>query len=223
MYVFWDGQRKLPRQQVRNLPDGVTLSDAIEKDPELRTTGWYELVDELPQDFIERFPRLLGPAEISFDDTDGRLHKKYLAPDFSPSAIRQELVNQMKFSARHTLAQTDWMVVRGLETSVPVSAEIKAERSRIRDLTRWYEDQISKLPVTELADYTWTFQPPHPSAPHSHPVDLPPGVVMVSEEGLRQRVSRAGGPEIPETPLPQNEEVKLAEVPLTAPGPDRRG
>lgn len=145
-----------------------------------RTTGaettWYPLEVEYPDDYVPRFPHLLGPGRMTLED--GTVHHRFPEADFSEKAVRSALVDEVKRVTRYALAETDWYVIRQLETGEPAPADVSADRVRIRAAGKSKQQQVRQAAPSELLDFdtsvkavdrSWT-PPPVPS----HPLSLAP-------------------------------------------------
>ena len=62
--------------------------------------------------------------------------------------------SQVRITAGAMISPTDWMVVRAMDSGVPVADDVKIERQRIRDLSNQKVLAIEATTTTEeLADY----------------------------------------------------------------------
>lgn len=151
-WVQWDDDKAVLLSIVRHIPDALQGRDAAT----LAQLGYRELVVQNPEDFIPRFPSLLG-SSVFTKMADGRVRQTFPHADFSVSAVRAELVRQLKTAAEQELWRTDWVVVRKMETGKEIPAEIGAMRQKIRDHVGWVVDDLGKTDARSLVEYRWTF------------------------------------------------------------------
>lgn len=177
-WAEWDNESNAFRGVVRALPD--TLEG---RDPStLALMGYREIVTRHPENFVARFPALLGISSFRLLE-DGRVEQTFPNADYSVARVREELTRQMKDSAGRELARTDWYIVRSVELGEEVPAEIGELRTKIRDHVDWLEEQIAGLSPRELVDYQWRFpQNAEQELINGVPVELRPG----TEESIRE-------------------------------------
>jgi hypothetical protein len=92
-------------------------------------TRWLPVVPEYPEDFLPRFPELLGRSVFLLSD-DG-LHVRQLFPgaDFDPGNVRRLLEFSVQQTRRDRLEQTMYFAVEAMETGEPVPPDVAGRRS----------------------------------------------------------------------------------------------
>ena len=226
-WVQWDDETGQMLGMVRRLPPGLQGRDAAH----LAKLGYRELVTAEPEDFIPRFPSLLGQSEFKLLG-DGRVKQTFPKADFSVKAVRSELKALARTRAGQELAATDWYLIRQLELGTPVPAEVVTLRKKIRDHVDWLDGDIDKKSARALVDYQFMFPkaadqtmvrglPVHIEAVEPDPLDpLPvPDDPEMPVTGEAQGVFGNDDPTVlepaPEPPPP----VRIEPAPATTDGP----
>jgi hypothetical protein len=122
-------------------------------------TRWLPVVPEYPEDFLPRFPELLGRSVFLLSD-DG-LHVRQLFPgaDFDPGNVRRLLEFSVQQTRRDRLEQTMYFAVEAMETGEPVPPDVAGYRAAVRHRARELTEQIRRAPVSELPDFEIEFPP----------------------------------------------------------------
>lgn len=120
-----------------------------------RTTGakttWYPLSVDYPEDYVPRFPHLLGPGIMTLEE--GTVHHRFPQADFSERAVRGALVDEVKRTTGQALAQSDWYVIRKFETGEPIPDEVKIERLQIRAQGKAQQQAARAAAPSDLLDF----------------------------------------------------------------------
>lgn len=116
---------------------------------------WMPVLNALPEDRIEGHPQLLGPEtyEMDLDYRDDVIIRSWPEADFSPEAFRRYAVDRAKRIARSALAESDWMVIRQVETGVPVPAEVVTAREQLREASDAAVARVDDLAPSEWPEY----------------------------------------------------------------------
>lgn len=153
--------------KVEALWDGTHVHAIREDGGQERPTGapqdgkgkakWVPLVRDYPDDYLPRFPRLLGMSH--FDLHGKTLHQCFEAPDFTPQAVRGELVRQAGEQARMALGVTDWQVTRKVETGKDVDPKVAVQRKAIRARHDELVSAVGKAKPSQLPDFDVAIPP----------------------------------------------------------------
>jgi hypothetical protein len=151
-WVLWDDAKGGFAGMARQLPNTLQGRDASA----LALLGYHELVVRHPEDFIARFPNLLGRSVFEMQP-DGRVLQTFPESDFSVAKVREELVAAVKLGAGRELAKTDWYIVRKAELGTSIPDDVTTLRQKIRDHVEWLSTEIAGLAPRELVDFEWRF------------------------------------------------------------------
>lgn len=135
-------------------PTGVPRSPNPDDYVEMR------YIHDTPEDFIERFPRLLGLGTVEVLD-ENTLIMRYPDADFSEEAVRGELRRMVNEEANKILQRSDWYVVRQFETGKRIPGDVMRGRQRVRDDVDVASRQIENLKGAALMTYEWEFTDVH--------------------------------------------------------------
>lgn len=118
-------------------------------------TEWVEVETRLPAKYNPRFDYLLHADDVRFGfDPDTQVVTiEYPRADFTPNSLRILLKDQAKEAARRELSDTDWYVVRMMETGTPIPPEVLARREEIRSLSNEYVEQLDVASPVELDNF----------------------------------------------------------------------
>lgn len=130
-------------------------------------TEWVRVETILPEGYDPQFHSLLyvaphrgqDPLRYTYDPDGNRVVVEFPYADFSVEAMRERLRRQAKESAHTALMETDWYVIRQVETGVPIPEDIKAVRESIRQRADTMEGEIRTLSATEIGEYDMTLPP----------------------------------------------------------------
>lgn len=150
MWVQWDDDKDEFKGVVRELPPSLRGRAA----PALALLGYRELVVDRPEDYIARFPHLLG-SSVFKKMADGRVKQTFPDADFSVKAVRAELVRQARESAGKEMTKTDWYVVRSAEGQGKIPKHVAALRAKIRAHVDWIADDVEHTSARLLVEYQW--------------------------------------------------------------------
>lgn len=150
MWVQWDDDKDEFKGVVRELPPALRGRTG----PALALLGYRELVVDRPEDFIARFPHLLGSSTFT-RMTDGRVKQTFPVADFSVKAVRAEIVRQARESAGKEMTKTDWYVVRSAEGQGEIPKHVAALRAKIRAHVDWIADDVETTGARDLVEYQW--------------------------------------------------------------------
>ena len=122
-------------------------------------TEWIGVDIVYPDGYDARFNSLLRAVsvEYAYDAQNNRITVQYPDADFSPEAIRARLFAMVKNAAGSALGETDWYVVREMETETPMPSEVKARRAELRSMTDAYEAEIAQIADEDLNNWTFAF------------------------------------------------------------------
>lgn len=151
-WVIWDEEINGPSSIMRSLPDALE-GESITK---LNELGYRELLSVQPEDYIQRFPGLLGSTVFEKRE-DGRVYQTYPDADYSVAAVRAELKSMAARDATNQLQGSDWYVVRSIETGKPIPEDIKEFRQKVRDHLDWIREDIDTKGARELVEYRWNY------------------------------------------------------------------
>ncbi|ABS03193.1 hypothetical protein [Kineococcus radiotolerans] len=115
-----------------------------------------------PDPYLPLLPDLLGPAVVRWDADTNTLVREWPQARYTPDAVRAGLTALVNTLARTTLAVTDWVVVRQLETEEPVPEAIAAHRSAVRAWTKERKATLQAASPAGLLAFDLT--PPAPPA-----------------------------------------------------------
>jgi hypothetical protein len=120
-----------------------------------RTTGsattWYPLEVEYPEEYVPRFPELLGPGTMTLED--GVVYHRFPTANYSERAVREALVAEVKKVTGNALSQTDWYIIRQFETAEPVPEAVATARLRIRALGQSRQQAVRDASPSDLLDF----------------------------------------------------------------------
>lgn len=171
-WLYW-GETGQP-DFIRHLPPHLEGRDVAT----LAQMGYHQRVTREPEDFIPRFPRLLGTSRFE-KLPDGRVLETFPEADFSVAAVRGALEEDLRQDAQRELAKTDWYVVRSYELNKKIPKDVIKLRGSIRQHVDWVIDDIAKKSARELVDYRWVF----PTAPDQINVNGLPTTFVVTPPG----------------------------------------
>lgn len=122
-------------------------------------TEWLPAHVVYPDGYDARFQALLRPLSVRYDyDAEtNEISVHYPDADFNPEAIRSQLREMIRGSARQVLNQTDWYFVRKVETGKDVPAEVVEEREGVRQKAETFEADLESIPDSDLSDFNFTF------------------------------------------------------------------
>lgn len=207
-WAKWDLEKDSIHSTMRDLPPEI--SDLPLAD--LEQLGYRPLVIEWPEDMIERFADLNGSAAFDIY-SDGAVHQTFPAADFSVAAVRRELVKMMKKTAVHVLSETDWQVVRKMETGKDIDPDVAVIRQRQRDHVVWLEERIQALNERELVEFQWLW----PRTLEHEMIDGTPTVQF--QPPVLPRPSQAQASSTPPPPTASEPTPNVSTEPLENPGP----
>lgn len=114
-----------------------------------------------PDPYLATLPDLLGPAVVRWDADANVLIREWPAADYTPDTVRVGLRKLVEWNARQALADTDWAVVRQMETDEPIPADIRTFRGAVR---AWTAERKATL-VTATAAELLAFDAAPPQKP----------------------------------------------------------
>ena len=175
-------------------------------------TEWVPARIEYPEGYDQRFNSLLNPMQVRYDyeAATNEVVIRYPEADYSPAAIRQELVSMIKSAARQMLNMTDWVIIRSFETGEEAPDDIRSQRAAIRSRSEEFEEQLKSVADADLTSFTFSFDT---EAPNDDPRPEPEPVK--GADG-REWVTDASSPEQEGNPVQPIEE-QAGYVPETHP------
>ena len=114
-------------------------------------TEWLPMEVEYPEEYVPRFPHLLGPSTFSLEN--GVVKQRFPESNFTPDHVREALKGTINRTLRAVLAETDWYFVRRLEHNIPVPADVSAFRTRVRAKADQMKQELSEAPNIDLLDF----------------------------------------------------------------------
>lgn len=102
-----------------------------------------------PDPYLPSLPELLGRAVVRWDPDSNVLIREWPGADYTPETVRAGLRRLIDQNARMVLAETDWAVVRQMETDEPIPADVKTYRSSVR---AWTSERKSTLATASVGD-----------------------------------------------------------------------
>lgn len=122
------------------------------------TERWLPIVNALPEDRIEGHPQMLGVEQYEVDEgyDANVILRTFPDADFSPSGFLTYARNRTRQSAQNTLHESDWMVIRNVETSVAVPSTVTAARAAVRDAAQQSLSRLEGLSPAEYLDFAPT-------------------------------------------------------------------
>ena len=176
------------------------------------STEWVPARIEYPEGYDQRFMSLLRPLSVRYDyDADtNEVVVRYPDADFSSEAIREELRQMIRGAARQVLNQSDWYIVRSVETGAPIPDQVREERDGVRRRVDEFERELEHTADDRLHDFSFTFTTDIPNHNARPKAERPPangdGSLWVTdathpgEQGKPVRPARPDevGPIVPE-------------------------
>jgi len=137
--------------------DGLEVATGAKRKPEGNQV-WYPIVRALPEDMIAGHPQMLGPSTFERDETydPDVVIEVYNEADFSPGAFKRYAEDRARDNAKQSLASTDWMVIRSVETGTPVPKKIASARAELRKAVDKDLETIQGLSPVEYIEYSPT-------------------------------------------------------------------
>jgi hypothetical protein len=110
-------------------------------DEQLKTYGFYDVVIPDWDSRIEEIGDLYFDAEneIFTKDVSNKTWTQSLAE------LKEQQIENLKYSANIKLQQTDWYIIRNQESGEAIPESITTQRQEIRDLVTDNENQINAL------------------------------------------------------------------------------
>lgn len=147
-------------------------------------TEWLPTQTVYPAGYDSRFNGLLHSDQLMFahDEDRGVIRVEFPQADFSPGAIRQELIRKSNMMANKILQETDFYVIRQVDTGKPMPTEIAQTRSAVRAKSDDYARQIAAASEEELLHIKVTYgtEPGQPT-PSPKPVRGADGRLWVTD------------------------------------------
>lgn len=152
--VLWDHERGVALAVLR---EGIEVTTGAKREAE-GSEEWLPIVRALPDDMIPGHPQMLGPATFEYDPTydPDVVLEVFNDADYSPGAFKRYARRRVKNAARDSLAQTDWMFIRELETGEPVEDDIRTARAAIRSAVDNDLATIESLVPAEYPEFSPT-------------------------------------------------------------------
>jgi hypothetical protein len=153
-------------------------------------TEWLPAHVVYPDGYDARFTTLLRAMNVryDYDEDSNQVTVHYPDADFSPEAIRNELREMIRGSARQVLNRTDWYFVRKMETGKDVPAEVVEEREAVRQQAEKFEADLGNTPDGDLTDFSFTLGTDVPN-----PVQAKPASPVKGADG-EQWITDASAP-----------------------------
>lgn len=126
--------------------------------PEDAEPEWLPVVAAYPEDMVPGHPHLLGPSTFEVDenfDPDVVL-ETYPEADYSPEAFYSYAKKRARDRARNALSQTDWYVIRKMETGAEIPGPVLQNRRAIRDAVDVDLQRLDSLSPTEWPEFAPT-------------------------------------------------------------------
>lgn len=138
------------------------------------STQWLPVVVVYPDGYDQRFHALLNPGSVEYRyvETGNRVEVHYPDADFSPATVREHMRSQIKNAARTRMSNTDWYLVRKVETGADVPDDIAAERQAIRDKEAAYQQQLDATSDADVPNFTFTFTTDEPKQATTSATDI---------------------------------------------------
>lgn len=121
---------------------------------ELVEIGIYDLLDSRPDD------RFYDSSEDGYVISD-KVEKSYIQSEKNLDALKAKWVEQVKIRAKDILSNTDWMVLRFVETATPIPAAVQTRRNNIRQRSTALIKAINDC--TTLAEFKALFEGANPT------------------------------------------------------------
>jgi len=149
-WVLWDDKDDRLLSVMRNLPPALRGKDGAQ----LAQLGYRERLVVQPEDYIPRFPELLGSSKFTLME-DGRVRETFPDADYSVEAVRGELKRMVRESATMELSRSDWYVIRSMELNTKIPEPITKLRESVRTHVHWIENHLDSVKARDLVDYQW--------------------------------------------------------------------
>jgi hypothetical protein len=122
-------------------------------------TEWLPVETRLPEGYNPRFNSLLGQGNLSFtyDPSKHIVVVEFPHADFSVAAVRKTLRDMVNQQANNELRNTDWYIVRKMETGAEIPTEVIEKRKELRDKANEYTSTLDTLPDDKLTSFSVTF------------------------------------------------------------------
>lgn len=122
-------------------------------------TEWLPVQVEYPVGYEARFHTLLNPDNIryDYDEEQARVIVRYPEADFSAEAIRANLAQMIRDRVKIMLGETDWAIVRSVETGKSVPDDISSEREMLRGRADSLLAALDNTADEDLVNFDFTF------------------------------------------------------------------
>lgn len=140
---------KSPEGQIHPTGVGITV-DA--------RTEWLPIIRAYPEEYPYGALEMLGPSRFEVDENFGENHERVVVEtfpnaDFSPEAFLKLAKTSIKQAANQALHDTDWMIIRQMETGVPVPDDILEKRASVRSATVEDEAELNSMAPSQWAEF----------------------------------------------------------------------
>ena len=136
-------------------------------------TEWVQVETRYPEGYDPRFDSLLNIGQLSFtyDPKKNMVIVEFPEADFSVDAVRRTLRDMINQQANNELRNTDWYVIRKMETGKPIPADVSATRDGVRAKANRYTAELASAPDSELNSFSVSFgEEPQKPATTEEPV-----------------------------------------------------